>query len=478
MPARGPREEPVSPDAGPAGDPAPPDGAASPVAGREPEATAARILARLEMWGQKLGLERIRAVLERLGHPERSAPAVLVAGTNGKGSTSALIAAICHAAGYRSGLYTSPHLEDAEERIRIDGRTISTAALGARLEEVLSAAPGLPTYFEALTAAAFLQFRRAQVDVAVLEVGLGGRLDATNVAEPLLSVITPLSLDHQEHLGHSLREIAGEKAGIMRPDRAALSWSAGDSEIAAALEASARERGARLEDSSRAVAIDRGAAIVEAGGGAAASERWSFEVATARGRYLLETTLVGRHQGPNLALAVRAAEELAGAGFERIDAAAIRAGVARCRWPGRLEIVHLPDGRRVLLDAAHNPGGVAALLEYLTEHRPAGPLDLLYGSLQDKGAEISLPRLARAVRAITLTQPSSERALEPAALADQAPAARIDPDPERALEHALEAVAPGEVLLVCGSIYLTGAVRRALHAKYGVPARAVDVATS
>ncbi|HVS62975.1 MAG TPA: Mur ligase family protein [Thermoanaerobaculia bacterium] len=444
------------------------------IPGGAPDKTAGRVLSRLEMWGQKLGLERIRAVLEELEHPELAAPTVLVAGTNGKGSTSALIAAMGHAAGYRTGLYTSPHLESVEERIRVDGRAISSRELGARLEDVLSASPLLPTYFEALTAAAFLQFRQENVELAVLEVGLGGRLDATNVADPLISVITQLSLDHQEHLGHSLPEIAREKAGILRRARPALSWSGGDLEVGSALEEASRARQAVLEDSSRIVAVEvEGCDVVRARGG-----RWTFRVATASGRYELETALVGRHQGPNLALAVRAAEELSRKGFDRIDAAAIRAGAGRCRWPGRLERVILPDGRFVLLDAAHNPGGVDALLRYLRESETDHALDLLYGSLRDKGAEISLPRLARAVRAITLTRPPSDRALEPAVLAAAVTTARVEPDPETALASALDGVAPGGGLLVCGSIYLTGAVRGALHARFGVPVRAVDVPTS
>ncbi|HVS15947.1 MAG TPA: Mur ligase family protein [Thermoanaerobaculia bacterium] len=441
---------------------------APPAAG--PEDDPDRILERLEIWGQKLGLERIREVLERLGRPELGLPVVLVAGTNGKGSTAALIAAVVHAAGYRTGLYTSPHLESVEERIRIDGRAIARPALAARLREVLAAAPALPTYFEALTAAALLHFARESVELAVLEVGLGGRLDATNVTEPVLSVITSISFDHQEHLGATLGAIAREKAGILRRGRPALFWSAGDAEVAAALRAAARERGALLDDGHATVDIETQ--------DAAPGGRARHQVSTARGSFALATTLVGAHQGPNVALAVRAAELLADLGFARIDRAAVVAGVRRCRWPGRLERVDLPDGRWVLLDGAHNPAGVGSLLAYLAGLVPTGALDLLYGSLRDKGADLTLPRLVAATHRVTLTRPPADRALDPEELQALAPGSHAEPRVEVALEAALAPLAPGDGLLVCGSLYLTGAVRAALRARHGVPEAAASVVSS
>ncbi|KAB2957270.1 MAG: bifunctional folylpolyglutamate synthase/dihydrofolate synthase, partial [Thermoanaerobaculia bacterium] len=183
----------------------------------------AEILAALERLGVRLGLDSLRALLERLDDPQRGLPAVLVAGTNGKGSTAAMLDAVVRAAGLRAGLYTSPHLERVEERIRIGGAPIDAALLAAALESVLGAARGAgletPTYFEAVTAAAFLAFAEARVELAVLEVGLGGRLDATNLSDPLVSVITPIALDHTEWLGRSLAEVAHEKAGVMRAGR-------------------------------------------------------------------------------------------------------------------------------------------------------------------------------------------------------------------------------------------------------------------
>ena len=209
------------------------------------------ILARLEIFGVRLGLERSRQLLDRLGDPQLDMPVILVAGTNGKGSTSALLASILGAAGYRVGLYTSPHLETVEERIRINGAAIDRRRLACLLEEVVEAGRletgSPPTYFEALTAAAFVEFRDGAVDVAVMEVGLGGRLDATNVAEPVLSLITSIALDHQHVLGSTLALIAREKAGILRAGGPALCWVEAD-EARDALFERAAEIGAVVED--------------------------------------------------------------------------------------------------------------------------------------------------------------------------------------------------------------------------------------
>ncbi|HEV7515684.1 MAG TPA: Mur ligase family protein, partial [Thermoanaerobaculia bacterium] len=227
-------------------------------------ATAAEILGRLEASGIRLGLDRLGRRLARLGHPERRRPAVLIAGTNGKGSTSALLAAMATAAGYRTGLYTSPHLETVEERLRIDGSAVLPERLGDLLARVVAGSldaglaeepADLPTYFEALTAAAFLWFAEEEVDLAVLEVGLGGRLDATNLAAPVLSVITPISFDHQEYLGDTLAAIAREKAGILRRGRPALAWIE-EPEPAAAVREVAAEVGADLRFASSEVRIE------------------------------------------------------------------------------------------------------------------------------------------------------------------------------------------------------------------------------
>ena len=443
----------------------------SPVDGKPAESSLTdAILKRLEVWGQKLGLERIKEVLESLGAPHLQLPVVLIAGTNGKGSTSALLAAIAKAAGYRTGLYTSPHLESVLERIRLDGVAIGDGELGALLERVLEASEDSgppPTYFESLTAAALLHFEAQQVDLAVMEVGLGGRLDATNVCEPLLSLITPIAHDHQEHLGNTLALIAREKAGIMRRGRPTLAWLRGRPQVRKALEEEAARKSARLCDAGAGVRIRR-------------LDASTIGLTTPSSRYRLESELRGRHQHGNIALAVRAAEALAETGFDRIDRQAIERGVASCRWPGRLETVVLPDGRQVLLDGAHNLAGARALVEALGDASvdETERWDLLYASLRGKRAQRVLPLLRKHTNRVTLTQPSSDRALpadELLSYLDDLPASasasvEVVVSPAAALDRALER-SDGR-LLVCGSLYLVGEVRGLLRERFGRPERA------
>lgn len=426
------------------------------------------LLARLQGLGIRLGLESTRALLARLGDPQLQYPCVLVAGSNGKGSTSALIAAMAHAAGYRAGLYTSPHLEAVEERLRIDGAALGRARLADLLERVIGTAerglgtlPGtLPTYFEALTVAAFLGFAEEKVDLAVIEVGMGGRLDATNLCEPVLSLITSISLEHREHLGDTTAAIAREKAGILRPGRPALFWVE-DREGAAAIREVAEGLGTDLRSGPERVAIEE-----------VTPEGWEGQrvrLSTPKGSYDLRLALLGPHQARNLGLAVLAAETLSGIGFEpgfeRLDRRAIQAGAEACRWPGRLEKIDLPGGRRVLLDAAHNPEGAAALASFLDE-----PFDLLFGALADKDAGEMLDLLTPRARRIVLTTPPSERARPPEQIAEQLGyPAEVEPDPGKALDRALAGATP---LVACGSIYLIGEIRKGLRERFGVPAPA------
>ncbi len=426
-----------------------------------------------EVFNTAFGLDRIRALLAALGSPERRFPSVLVGGTNGKGSTSALLAAMAGAAGYRVGHYTSPHLERIEERLRIDGRSIDRERLAALLERVVAAAEAgggeMPSYFEAVTAAAFLAFAEEPVDLAVLEVGMGGRLDATNVVDPLVSIITSISLEHREFLGDTLAAIASEKAGTFRPGRAALAWVE-SAEAREALATAASAVGAELVLADREVRIEP----VE-------KTSWvgqEVQIATARARYDLSLSLPGEHQVRNLALAVLAGERLAGLGFLRLDAAAIASGAAGCRWPGRLELVELPGRRRVLLDGAHNPEGVGALAAFLD--RLGEPFTLLFGVLADKDAGEMLPPLAARARSVFLTQPSSARARpvgDLVALLRQVTALRAERQVGKALDLALgnaSGGAPG-LLVVCGSLVLVGQVRRLLRERFGVPPPAADL---
>jgi dihydrofolate synthase/folylpolyglutamate synthase len=417
------------------------------------------ILSRLEALGIKLGLERSRALLAALGEPQLRFPAVLVAGTNGKGSTAALTAAMARAAGYRTGLYTSPHLERVEERLQIGGQPIASATFAALLADLVALAEretgSPPTYFEAVTLAACRWFADERVDLAVVEVGLGGRLDATNLSAPILSLITPIGFDHREYLGDTLAAIAREKAGILRPGKPALVWI-DEPEAAAAVRAAAAEIGADLRFASEEVRID-----------AIEPEDWTGQrvrLATPARRWDLRLALLGDHQARNLGLAVRAAETLADLGFAKLDAQAIAAGAAACRWPGRLEPFALPDGRRVVLDAAHNVSGAAVLAAFLD--RLGRPVDLLFGVLGDKDYGDMLALLAPRARRIVLTAPPNPRAKAPAELAPllgDREGVLVEPDPGRALDRALALA--GEILVVCGSIYLVGEIRGRLRAE-------------
>lgn len=410
----------------------------SPLPALSPE----QILSRLEKLGIRLGLESVRELLAHFDSPQLHYRTVLVAGSNGKGSTSALLASMASAAGLTTGLYTSPHLESVEERLRIDGKSISPGGLAELLEMILRAAGTTPTYFEAVTASSFLWFSLRKVDLAVMEVGMGGRLDATNVCEPELSLITSISLEHKEHLGDTLAAIAREKAGTFRPGRPALVWLE-DPEPVEAVKKVAAELGTDLRFAPELVRVRRGGRRVK--------------LTTPKGEHDLELALPGEHQARNLALAVLAAEEL-GIGPE-----AIAQGARSCRWPGRLEQIELPEGRTVLLDAAHNPEGAGVLAGFLE-----GPVDLLFGALGDKDVSEMLVPLAKKARKIILTTPASDRARPPEELAALLPGREVEvvPDLREALDRALQ---PGVTLVVCGSIYLIGEVRKRLRERFGVP---------
>jgi len=402
--------------------------------------------------GIRLGLSAIDAVCERLGRPEARVPSVLVAGTNGKGSTAATLAAIAEEAGLRTGLYTSPHLIAVTERIRLGADDLAPDALDASLGRVFEAAdraPAVPlTYFEALTAAAFAVFAEAALDLAVLEVGLGGRHDATNVAPARMSLVTSIGYDHMADLGPTLDAIAREKAGVFRRDRPALAWT-DHADARRAIREAAASTGALLHE------VDREVSIAGLRTDLSGSR---FALQTPVRRYSLSTPLPGRHQARNAALAVRAAELWAEA-EPRIGADAIRAGVEMVRWPGRLESFRV-GGRTVLLDGCHNAEGAAALARFLDDAGIRG--DLVFGAMADKQIEeigrLLLPRVAR----VRFTAPAVERACPPDELAARlcglAPESSTAPSVESALAAEL-ASARTEPIIVAGSLYLVGEAR-------------------
>jgi len=370
-------------------------------------------LAALRRYGMRPGLESIRALLAAVGNPERALAVVHVGGTNGKGSTAAMIEAGLRAAGKRTGLYTSPHLLRFTERIAIDGREIDRARVAELAARVLAVA-GEHTFFDVATAMALLAFAEARVDVAVLEVGLGGRLDSTNVIErPLAAVVSSVGRDHTDVLGETLPLIAREKAGI---------WKRGVPALFA------------CEDEAAARVLDEEAERA----GATPIERFGRDFDDAA---LPALALGGAHQRRNAALARRALE-LVG-----VDGRAIAEGLANVRWPGRLERL----SANVLVDAAHNEEGARALAAAW----PAGDWTLVVGVVADKDARaIVAPLVARASRVI-VTAPPSLRALPPAELAKLVPGATVAPDLATAL-----ALADGEKVVVAGSIFLVGEARR------------------
>lgn len=394
----------------------------------------AAFLARLETTrtlGVDFGLDRMLAALARLGDPQRGLAAVHVAGTNGKGSTVAMVDAILRAAGRKTGLFTSPHLSRFTERIRIAGAEIDGDRLAAHGARVF--ATGVPlTYFEVATAAAFLAMAEAAVDVAILEVGLGGRLDATNVCAPLVTAITSIGLDHMDLLGDTLAAIAREKAGIAKPGVPMLVGAVPD-EAAAAI---------------RTVCGEAGAPLVEQAHEPEAS--WS------------PARLPGVHQAHNARLAVAIAKRVAAVQGFALAEPEIRRGLDGAIWPGRLELV-VPG---VLLDAAHNPDGARALADALPPGRPRA---LVLSVVRGKGAAEMLAVLAPLFDLIHVTRSASARALSPGALADLVPAGstavvRCFEDPLVALAEARRQVGshPQGLTVVAGSIFLVGEVRAAL----------------
>lgn len=427
-------------------------------------------LSELEHFGIKLGLDNIRAICAALGDPHRAYRSVVVAGTNGKGSVTAMVDTALRAAGYRVGRYTSPHLLSIEERFVIDGVPVPTTAL----HEVVSTlrdtvdrlrATGVlsthPTFFEVTTAAAFELFRRASVDVAVLEVGLGGRFDATNVVTPVAGAITSIDLDHEQYLGATIREIAREKAGIIKAGMLVVT-SEQQPDALEVIESACQERGARLVQ-----AREDTVATVEVAG-----DRLRLRLATPHRRYgPLVLALRGRHQVGNAVVAVRLLEELEGVGLP-VSADAIAAGVTQVVWRGRLEVLRL-GGRHLLLDAAHNPAGAAALATYLREVHPGG-LPLVFGVMRDKDAVGMLTALAPCATAIICTAPRMSRAMPATELADKARRVAavpidVEPDPRAALERAWT---NQPFACVAGSIFLVGEIVAAVEGYAPVTAEA------
>lgn len=423
-----------------------------------------------QRFGIREGLEGMRALLERLGSPERRIQSVLVGGTNGKGSVASLLAAALTRGGRRTGLFVSPHLQRVGERAALDGRPAEDAEMEALVGEVRRPAEEVgATFFEVLTAAALLRFARAGVDYAVLEVGMGGRLDATNVTDPVLGVITGVALDHTAILGSSLTAVAEEKAGILRPGVPLITGAGG--EALEVIERRARDLGTPLLAEGRGF---RAEALSHGWEGVRLKVHWegwpaagAASVLGRTGELEVASPLVGRHQVGNVALAALAALQLG------VPPATVQEALAGARWPGRLERIPY-RGRFVVLDGAHNPQAARALARSIREleGRVAA---MVVAVSSDKDVRGLLEPLSGLARSMLFTRAvRSPRSLEPAALlrawrdlgadapgqggvAGSPPAAA--PDPAAALELALEAAGSGETIVVAGSLFLVGEAR-------------------
>lgn len=412
-------------------------------------AAAREYLDHLERFGVKLGLDNIRALLHRLGDPQRAFPSIHVAGTNGKGSVSAMLAEILRRNGLRVGLYTSPHLVRVEERIRIDGRLIPEREF-RRLMGIFKNLQAPSTYFEVLTAAALLYFQEKRVDCAVLEVGLGGRFDATNVVTPLVSVITTVARDHMEYLGSTLAEIAFEKAGIIKPGVPVISGVSSGS-ARAVIRRRAREENAPLievfgpETSFRP--LGRG-------------PRAAFAYRVGDDFYRLTPGLRGAHQGRNAAVAAAVARVLDWP-WRPLGKATIEEGIREARWEGRLELV----ARRpaVYLDGAHNEAGAEALAAFIRTHCSRPPV-LVFAMMKDK----EIGRVARTLfpqaRKVIVTAIPYKRAARPEEILAKTREFRekivLESDLRRALTLARKTAGPSGAVIVTGSLFLVGEVKK------------------
>jgi dihydrofolate synthase / folylpolyglutamate synthase len=419
----------------------------------------------------KFNLENIMILDERLGHPSRAYPSAHIAGTNGKGSTAAFLESILRHAGLRTGLNTSPHLEKINERIRINGKEISDedfAAVFTRIHEVIERllADGKlrahPTYFECVTAMAMEYFARQRVDFAIFEVGLGGRLDATNILAPAVAIITPVDFDHENFLGHSLREIAAEKAGILKPNTPVvvaqqlpearevilkrakeLACPVVETNVAYRIHEKPVSTSQTKSDSLPAGTV--GETIVEVSSG------WSLDISP---------SLPGDFQVQNALNALATARVLATGGLHITDDA-IASGISNTVWPGRLEkLQSLPD---LYLDGAHNPAAARELAAFLAQNFASRKIWLIYGALRDKSVDEVAGWLFPLAAEVAFTEPRTPRAISASQLAEiagyHARHSETIADAEKALDYVLANAQPEDAIFVCGSLYLVGQLR-------------------
>jgi len=413
--------------------------------------SATDYLYNLQRFGIKLGLDNITELLSRLSDPHKELKCIHVGGTNGKGSVCAFIASVLQAQGYKVGLYTSPHLVNFTERLRINFKKIgrdNVVRLITKIKPVIESMAAesktkQPTFFEVATAMAFLHFAENNVDFAVLEVGLGGRLDATNVIKPLVSVITRIAHEHTEHLGKRLDRIAWEKSGIIKENIPVVT---SELKFQKVIRDSAKKKNARLIAIGKDIKYKRGISTLE---------HQSFSV-TGKGRYNLKTKMLGSYQTENAAVAVGAVETLMDGGI-KITSAAVRKGIYSAEWPGRFEIVKTQP--LVILDCAHDPDGARALAKSLKELKPKS-VTFVIGTLKDKDAEGMAKFLGPLADRLIITTPNTPRACEAIevkkAFEPYVDKIEILKEVGSAVEHALSSTAISDTICIAGSIYTVG----------------------
>ena len=423
----------------------------------------------------KFDLTHMRVLLNALDHPERRFPSVLIAGTNGKGSTAATLASILKASGLRTGLYTSPHLVVINERIRINGENIDDEKFALLHDMVERTAerliedgelPWHPSFFETLTAMAFEHFATSRLDIAVLEVGMGGRLDATNVVEPRISVITDISLDHEKFLGNTIAEIAREKAGIIRPGSVVITLPQTPAANNVIGNAVLDQNATALSAAPYVPPVSPAAPSYAATntGDARVLSRYPLQVLGKQ--IFVETRLIGRHQLRNVALAIAAAEELSRQGFP-VTAESIEQGIRETRWPGRFQVVpRTKSTPEYVFDVAHNPAGAWALRSALSNSYEDRRLILVFGAMRDKAiaemCEILFP-LAERVVATQADNPRSATAQEISQAAHRTHTEiELSASVPSALTRARELAGANGVIVITGSIYVVGEAMGAL----------------
>ncbi len=428
----------------------------------------------------KFDLTYVRELSAAMGNPERRFPSVLIAGTNGKGSTAATLSSILRAAGYRTGLYSSPHLVSINERIRVNGEAIADVEFSEIHDRVERTAqellrqgklPWHPSFFEMLTAMAFEYFASIAVDIAVLEVGMGGRLDATNVVDPLISVIGDVALDHQKYLGNTIAEIAREKAGIIRANGVVVTLPQ-HPEANDVIGKAILEKNARGVSAARYVPpVSPGAPGYLAGRIVPAVGRNRYPLTVMGEEIMVDSPLPGRHQFRNIALAIAAAEELAQFGFA-VTPKQVEKGICETRWPGRFQVVApsaATGNRELVLDVAHNPAGAWALRSALSEAFPDRPLTFIFGAMRDKAIQEMSEILFPIAENVVVTHVNNPRAATTDELTQAASRTGTEIHAEQSLAAALakarELAQLDGVTVVTGSTFLVGEAMQVMGLK-------------